>query len=145
MYFRAGWAEKRSGNDLRPLPLHLISALRFFHHHHEARAYLCIGTSAKLVFFDNVYMYNNIPDAIRALDILNHDPSAYGQVWHLPSTQTALTGRQFVRVAAKYMNSSEKIMVLAKWLLKAIGLSNPFKQQSGLSIIIKLKFLSCSI
>jgi len=63
--------------------------------------------------------YNYIPDAASALEILSHDDTAYGQVWHLPSVQPALTGRQFIHVAAKYMNASDKLMVLPKWLSKS--------------------------
>lgn len=74
--------------------------------------------------------YNYIPDAARALDILSHDESAYGQVWHLPSVQPAATGRQFIKIAAKYMNASDKVTVLPKWLLKMIGWFNPFMRDA---------------
>lgn len=74
--------------------------------------------------------YNYIPDAASALEILSHDDSAYGQVWHLPNVQPALTGRQFIHVVAKYMNASDKFMVLPKWLLKIIGWFNPFVREA---------------
>lgn len=74
--------------------------------------------------------YNYIPDAARALYILSQDDRAYGEVWHLPSVQPALTGRQFVAIAAEYMNASDKIMVLPKWLLKTIGWFSPFMRDA---------------
>lgn len=70
--------------------------------------------------------YNYIPDAARALDMLSHDETAFGQVWHLPSVQPALTGRQFVKIAAKHMSNTDKILVLPKWLLKIVGWFSPF-------------------
>ncbi len=73
--------------------------------------------------------YNYTPDAARAMYILATHAEAFGQVWHLPSVQPALTGREFIRLAAKYMNASEKVIVLPKWLLKIIGWFNPFMKE----------------
>ncbi len=56
--------------------------------------------------------FNYTPDAAKAMYIVAKHPEAFGQVWHLPCVQPALTGKEFVRVAAKYMNASEKIQVL---------------------------------
>ena len=73
--------------------------------------------------------YNYVPDAAKALYILATSDKAVGQVWHLPSVQPALTGRQFIKIAAKYMNASDKILVLPKWLLKVIGIFVPFMKE----------------
>lgn len=75
--------------------------------------------------------YNYTPDAAKALYILATNENSFGQVWHLPSVQPALTGRAFVSLAAKYMNAaSDKVMVLPKWLLKVIGWFNPFMKEA---------------
>jgi hypothetical protein len=44
--------------------------------------------------------------------------------------QPALTGRAFVKLAAKHMNASDKVMVLPKWLLKVIGWFDPFMKEA---------------
>jgi nucleoside-diphosphate-sugar epimerase len=73
--------------------------------------------------------YNYTPDAAEAVYILATDDRSFGQVWHLPSVRPALTGREFIKLAAKYMNASEKVTVLPKWLLKMIGWFNPFLKE----------------
>ncbi|RYZ47567.1 MAG: NAD-dependent epimerase/dehydratase family protein [Sphingobacteriales bacterium] len=73
--------------------------------------------------------FNYTPDAAQALYILATNEKSFGQVWHLP-TAAPLTGRQFVKLAAKYMDSSYKVMVIPKWLLKLIGYFNPFMKEA---------------
>lgn len=72
--------------------------------------------------------YNYTPDAAKALYILASHEEAFGQVWHLPSA-SPLTGREFIRLAAKYMKSSDKVFVLPKWCFKIIGWFNPFMKE----------------
>lgn len=74
--------------------------------------------------------YNYTPDAARALYLLATHERSFGQVWHLPSVQPAFTGRQFIRVAAKYMHASDKVSILPKWMLKMIGWFNPFMKEA---------------
>ena len=69
------------------------------------------------------------PDAAKAVYLLAKNDAAYGQVWHLPTAHPALTGRAFVRTAAKYMNAPAEVMVLPKWLLKVLGWFNPFLKE----------------
>ena len=73
--------------------------------------------------------YSFTPDAAQALYILATDDKALGEVWHLPSVRPALTGREFIRLAAKYMHASDKVTVLPKWMLKIIGWFNPFMKE----------------
>ncbi len=65
------------------------------------------------------------PDAARAIYILSQHPEAFNQTWILPSAMPALTGKQFIALAAKYMNGKTKIQVLPKWLIRLIGWFNP--------------------
>lgn len=74
--------------------------------------------------------YNYTPDAAQALYLLSASEQAYGQVWHLPTVSPALTGRQFIDVAAKYMHAGNKVQVLPKWLLKVVGWFNPFMNEA---------------
>jgi nucleoside-diphosphate-sugar epimerase len=74
--------------------------------------------------------YNYTPDAAQALYILATDEKSFGQVWHLPCVQPALTGREFIKLASKYMQASDKVTVLPKWMLKMIGWFNPFMKEA---------------
>jgi nucleoside-diphosphate-sugar epimerase len=74
--------------------------------------------------------YNYTPDAAQAMYLLATRADAYGQIWHLPSVSPALTGRQFIKLAAKYMQGSDKVQVLPKWLLKIFGWFNPFMREA---------------
>ncbi|UHG94299.1 NAD-dependent epimerase/dehydratase family protein [Spirosoma oryzicola] len=74
--------------------------------------------------------FNYVPDAAKALYLLATHEKALGQIWHLPTPRTALTGREFVRIAARAMNRPNKLLVLPKWLLKLIGWFNPFLKEA---------------
>ncbi len=65
------------------------------------------------------------PDAAKAIYILSQHPEAFNQTWILPTRMPALTGKQFVSLAAKYMNAKTKIQVLPKWLIGFIGWFSP--------------------
>src|SRR5664279_1213056 len=49
------------------------------------------------------HSFTYTPDAAIALYMLASDENAYGQTWHLPTAKPALTGTEFVSIAAKYM------------------------------------------
>lgn len=66
------------------------------------------------------------PDAAEAIYILSQHPEAFNQTWILPSAQPALTGRQFIALAVKYMGGKAKPFVLPKWMIKITGWFNPF-------------------
>ena len=66
------------------------------------------------------------PDAGKAIYILSQHPEAFNQTWIMPSAQPTLTGKQFIALAAKYMQGKTKPFVLPKWMIKVIGWFNPF-------------------
>ncbi|MBC3539012.1 NAD-dependent epimerase/dehydratase family protein [Rufibacter sediminis] len=74
--------------------------------------------------------FSYTPDAAKALYLLATHGHAFGQTWHLPSVQPALTGREFTALAAKAMQAPGKVSVLPKWLLGIIGLFNPFMREA---------------
>ena len=88
------------------------------------------GSTAQWFINANVpRSFNYTPDAAKALYILATNEKAYGQVWHLPSADP-LTAKEFIKLAAKDMNSSDKVTVMPKWLLKVIGYFNPFMKEA---------------
>ncbi len=69
------------------------------------------------------------PDAAKAIYILSQHSEAFGKTWILPAVKPALTGRQFIAMAAKYMNGKNKVQVLPKWLIGIIGLFSPMMKE----------------
>lgn len=74
--------------------------------------------------------FNYVPDAAEALWLLANRDDAFGQIWHLPSALPAPTGKEFVKIAARYMGGSRKVIVLPKWTFKIIGWFNPFMREA---------------
>jgi nucleoside-diphosphate-sugar epimerase len=67
------------------------------------------------------YIY--IPDAGKAVFLLGQNPDSDNQIWHLP-TAPAITGKQFLDIAARVYEVKPKYMRLTKWMLWLIGLFN---------------------
>ena len=62
------------------------------------------------------------PDAGKATALLGNTPTAYNQVWHLPSDPNPLTGKEFINIAAKEWGIKPSYMVLPKWMVTIVGL-----------------------
>jgi nucleoside-diphosphate-sugar epimerase len=77
------------------------------------------------------HSFTYTPDAAVALYMLAGSENAYGQTWHLPTAQPALTGNEFISIAAKYMHAKNKVRVLPKWLVGIIGLFVPVMKELG--------------
>jgi nucleoside-diphosphate-sugar epimerase len=65
------------------------------------------------------------PDCAKAIYILSQHANAFNKTWILPSAKPALTGKQFIALASKYMNGKNSVQVLPAWLIGFIGLFNP--------------------
>ncbi len=70
------------------------------------------------------------PDAGKATAILGNTESAFNQVWHLPTLQEPVTGKQFMEMAAQEFGVKPDFMVIKKWLVQMIGLFNPILRES---------------
>jgi len=75
------------------------------------------------------HSFTYTPDAAVALYMLAVSENAYGQTWHLPTAKPALTGNEFISIAAKYMHAKNKVQVLPKWLVGIIGLFVPVMKE----------------
>jgi nucleoside-diphosphate-sugar epimerase len=62
-----------------------------------------------------------IPDAGKAMFLLGQNPDSDNQVWHLP-TAPAITGKQFIDIAAGVYQVKPKFMRIRKFMLWLIGL-----------------------
>lgn len=70
---------------------------------------------------NKIHNFTYTVDAAKALAILGNTADAYGQVWHLPTSSEALTGKDFVNLFAEEMNVKPKYMRLSPLLLNMIG------------------------
>jgi nucleoside-diphosphate-sugar epimerase len=61
-----------------------------------------------------------IEDAGKAMFLLGQNPESDNQVWHLP-TAPALTGKQFIEMAAAIYKTKPSYISLKKWMLWVIG------------------------
>jgi nucleoside-diphosphate-sugar epimerase len=90
------------------------------------------GKSAQwFVNANQPHSFTYTPDAAIALYMLAGSENAYGQTWHLPTAKPALTGNEFIAIAAKYMQAKNKVQVLPKWLVGIIGLFVPVMKELG--------------
>ena len=73
---------------------------------------------------DKVHSFTYSPDAAKATALLGNTDSAYGQVWHLPTSAERLTGRQYIKMATGMAGVKNSYMLLGKFLLSFIGIFN---------------------
>ncbi len=64
-------------------------------------------------------------DAAKATALLGNSEIAYNQVWHLPTANYPLTGKEFIARIASEMKVDPKVFVISKFMLKAIGIFVP--------------------
>lgn len=89
------------------------------------------GRKAQWLLNDQVrHSFTYTPDAGRATAILGNTEKAYNQVWHLPSDPNALTGKQFIGLAAEAFGAEAGYMTLKEWMLKVIGVFNGTVRES---------------
>lgn len=67
----------------------------------------------------------NTPDAARATAQLGNPPDAYGQVWHLPTSRAAPTGREWVERFAAALGAPPRYQIVRPWTVKTLGFLVP--------------------
>ena len=73
---------------------------------------------------DQPHTLSYLPDMARAFVVLGERPEADGQVWHTPAAP-ALTGRQYVELAARAAGTPAKPAVLGRGTVRTLGLFMP--------------------
>jgi nucleoside-diphosphate-sugar epimerase len=71
---------------------------------------------------DILHSFTYTPDAAKATALLGNTDDAYNQVWHLPTDRNALTGKQFIELFSKEMNSVKKVSLMPVWMVRILGL-----------------------
>jgi nucleoside-diphosphate-sugar epimerase len=86
----------------------------------------------KAIWFANVnkvHTFTFIPDAIKGTALLGNTPDAYGQVWHLPTNNEPLTGKQWIELFAKEAGVTPKYQVITKGMMSIYGLFVPILRE----------------
>jgi nucleoside-diphosphate-sugar epimerase len=82
-----------------------------------------------LASLEKVHSLTDTYDAGLGTAMLGNAETAYGEVWHLPTDNTPLTGRQWIELFAKEMGKKPKAKVVPSWLLGVIGLFIPVMKE----------------
>jgi nucleoside-diphosphate-sugar epimerase len=72
---------------------------------------------------ESKHSFTYVPDAGKAMFLLGREPSSANQIWHVP-TAPALTGKEFICLAAEAFGREPKYSTVNKFMLQAIGLFN---------------------
>ncbi len=75
------------------------------------------------------HSFTYTPDCGPAIALLAEADDAWGQVWHLPTAAPALTGEQFVALAAAAFHRKPGVSVLRPWMVSMVGLFNPLVRE----------------
>jgi nucleoside-diphosphate-sugar epimerase len=78
---------------------------------------------------DKVHTYTYTPDAAAATALLGNTDDAYGQVWHVPTTDERITQRQWVRMIAEELGVQAKTQPVPRWMIKMLGLFVPVMRE----------------
>jgi len=74
---------------------------------------------------DKLHNFTYTPDAAIATALLGNTPDAYNGVWHLPTSNEKLNGKQWIELIAKEMNVVPKYQVLPVWMMSVLGIFMP--------------------
>ena len=81
-----------------------------------------------------IHTFTSAEDAARATALLGNTPDAYNQVWHLPTDNSPLTGKDWIELVARTLNRKPKYSVLPTWMVAFTGLFVPlFRELSEMS------------
>ena len=69
------------------------------------------------------------PDAAKGTAILGNTPSAYNQIWHLPTHHDALTGKEFIKICEEAFGEEKGYQIMGNFMLWAGGLFVPIVKE----------------
>ncbi len=90
------------------------------------------GKTAKWFCNANViHSMGYAPELAKGTALLGNSPDTWNQVWNLPVDDTALTGKEWVKLFADEMGTSDKVQAYPNWVITMMGLFIPiFKELS---------------
>jgi nucleoside-diphosphate-sugar epimerase len=78
---------------------------------------------------NRIHTFTSAWDAAKATAVLGNTPDAYNQVWHLPTDNTPLTGRQWIEMIAGMVQQKPSFTVLPVWLVALLGVFVPIMRE----------------
>lgn len=78
---------------------------------------------------NKIHSFTYDVDAAKATALLGNTPDAYGQIWHLPTDKTPLTGKHWIELMAKVLDTTPSHQVLPKWLMGILGIFVPVMKE----------------
>lgn len=93
----------------------------------NAIAFDNIAKDKKAIWFSDanrLHSFTYTPDAGKALAILSSHPDAFNQIWHLPTAQPPLTGKEYIKLVAEAFDKPPKHTVIGGFLMSLAGLFN---------------------
>jgi len=75
------------------------------------------------------HSFTYTPDAGKATALLGKTDSAYGQVWHLPTAENPMTGKEWIDAIAGEMGVQAKTQVATKLVVRMLGLFMPIMRE----------------
>jgi len=95
---------------------------------HRLRA----GKKAQVLLADNkIHSLTYVSDAGKAVAMLANQPSAYNQVWHMPTDPAKRTAKDIVTVIAELLEVEARYRVVNKSMLAMAGWFNPLIRELG--------------
>lgn len=74
---------------------------------------------------DVIHSMGFSPDLAKGTALLGNSPDAYNQIWNLPVDKNALTGREWVKLFADMLKTSDKVKVIPEIIIKLLGIFVP--------------------
>ena len=78
---------------------------------------------------NKIHSFTYTPDAGKATAFLGNTPEAYNQVWHLPTANARLTGKEWIGLFSKAMDMKPKYTTLPAWLVGVLGIFVPIMKE----------------
>lgn len=69
------------------------------------------------------------PDAGKATAMLGNTPDAFNQVWHVPTANNPLTGKQWIESIAKGLGAKPAYQAASKFMVRGLGLFMPIMKE----------------
>lgn len=78
---------------------------------------------------DHLHSFTYTPDAGKATALLGNTPTAFNQIWHLPTAANPMTGREWIEAIADEMGVKARYQVVPKWMVRLIGVFVPIMRE----------------
>jgi len=86
---------------------------------------LAKGQQASWIGKDNVtHSYTFTPDAGKALYMMASEPSSFNQIWHLPTTNPAPNGKEYIEMIGAALDTKPRYTKLNGLMIKLAGFFN---------------------